>query len=240
MKRHSISREAGSAPGASTPRPSPVPDTSTGLLRSVSQGSSGERWPEFVARYRPVIEYYLDGMSRADPRLSRDLWDDIVQETFLALLTTLPEGRYDRSRGAFHSFLRGVIRNKALHALERRGIVAEPLADDNPSALSTAMDDAVADRLDALADLWRLLVDRVFAEGRFSAQGKAIFLRLVSGQSTVRELADEYGLEENAIHQLKHRVMARCREKADALRRGGADLSDLLEKLAREETGREP
>ena len=208
------SREAGSVPGASDPGRSPVPETSTGLLRNVSQGPAAERWP--------------------DPRLTRDLWDDIEQETFVALLTTLPEGRYDRAKGDFHSWLRGVLRHKAQRALERRGEIAEVPSDDAPGAPSTEEDDAVADRLAALSELWRLLVRSVFAEGRFSAQSRSIFLRLASGQSTVRGLAAEFGLEENAIYQLKKRVLTRFEEKAAALRAGGADLADLLEKLAAE------
>ena len=226
MKRKTSSREAGSAPAY------PVPETSTGLLRNVSQGPDAERWPDFVARYKPVLEYYLAGMAKADPRLSRDLWDDIEQETFVALLTTLPEGRYDRAKGGFHSFLRGVLRHKAQRALERRGEVAGVPEDDASGALSTEEEDAVADRLAALADLWQLLVRNVFSEGRFSGQSRSIFLRLASGQSTVRELAAEFGLEENAVYQLKKRVMTRFEEKAAALRAGGADLADLLEKLA--------
>ena len=132
MKRKTSSREAGSVPGASAA--SPVPETSTGLLRNVAQGPEAERWPDFVARYKPVLEYYLGGLSKADPRLTRDLWDDIEQETFVALLTTLPEGRYDRAKGDFHSWLRGVLRHKAQRALERRGEIAEVPADDAPGA----------------------------------------------------------------------------------------------------------
>ena len=63
---------------------------------------------------------------------------------------------------------------------------------------------------------------------------RSIFLRLASGQSTVRGLAAEFGLEENAIYQLKKRVLTRFEAKAAALRAGGADLADLLEKLAAE------
>ncbi len=219
--------------GGAAPR-SPVPETSTGLLRDISRGSEAERWPDFVKRYKPVLDYYLGGMAKADPRLTRDLWDDIEQETFVALLTTLPEGRYDRAKGDFHTWLRGVLRHKAQRVLERRGEIAEIPADDAPGATSTEEDDAVADRLAALSELWRLLVRSVFAEGRFSAQSRSIFMRLASGRSTVRELAAEFGLEENAIYQLKKRVLTRFEEKAAALRAGGADLADLLEKLASE------
>ena len=238
MKRHSTSREAGSAPGASPTRPSPVPATSTGLLRNVAQGPDAERWPDFVARYKPVLDYYLGGMAAADPRLTRDLWDDIEQETFVALLTTLPDGRYEREKGPFHSWLRSVLKHKAQRVLERRGVVAEIPDQDGVEALSTQESDAMADRLAALSELWRLLVRSVFAEGRFSAQSRSIFLRLAAGQSTVRELADEFGLEENAIYQLKKRILTRFEEKAAALQAGGEDLADLLEKLARENAGR--
>lgn len=240
MKRPNPSKptsEAAGGSGSAAPR-SPVPETSTGLLRDVSRGGDAERWPDFVARYKPVLDYYLGGLAKADPRLTRDLWDDIEQETFVALLTTLPEGRYDRAKGDFHSWLRGVLRHKAQRALERRGEIAEVPSDDALGAPSTEEDDAVADRLAALSELWRLLVRSVFAEGRFSAQSRSIFLRLASGQSTVRGLAAEFGLEENAIYQLKKRVLTRFEEKAAALRAGGADLADLLEKLAAEDPPR--
>ena len=92
-------------------------------------------------------------------------------------------------------------------------------------APSTAEDDAVADRLAALSDLWQLLVRNVFSEGRFSGQSRSIFLRLASGQSTVRQLAEEFGLEENAIYQLKKRIMTRFEEKAAALRAGGREIA---------------
>jgi RNA polymerase sigma factor (sigma-70 family) len=242
VKSKPSSRKNSSVSAASAPKrsASPVPDTSTGLLRSVSQGASGERWPEFVARYKPVLEYYLGGMAQADSRLTSDLWDDIEQETFIALLTTLPEGRYDKAKGGFHSFLRGILRNKALHAIERRGIVAPPVGDASPEPPSTAEADAMADRIEAMGELWKLLARSVFAEGRFSGQSKAIFLRLAAKQATVRELAAEYGLEENAIHQLNHRITKRFQEKADALRAGGADIVDLLERLAAEAGATEP
>ena len=56
----------------------------------------------------------------------------------------------------------------------------------------------------------------------------------------MRELADEFGLEKNAIYQPTKRILTRFEGKAAVLKAGGADLADLLEKLAREETGHEP
>ena len=46
--------------------------------------------------------------------------DDIIQETFTALVKILPDYQYDPEKnGAFHNFLTGVLRNKALCALDR-------------------------------------------------------------------------------------------------------------------------
>ena len=45
--------------------------------------------------------------------------DDIIQETFAALAKILPDYQYaPEKNGAFHNFLTGVLRNKALCALD--------------------------------------------------------------------------------------------------------------------------
>ena len=45
--------------------------------------------------------------------------DDIIQETFVALAKILPDYKYaPEKNGAFHNFLTGVLRNKALCALD--------------------------------------------------------------------------------------------------------------------------
>ena len=47
--------------------------------------------------------------------------EDIIQETFSALAKILPDYKYDpEKKGAFHNFLTGVLRNKALCALDSR------------------------------------------------------------------------------------------------------------------------
>ena len=91
---------------------SQVPDTSTTLLRDVAD-SSHARWSVFYSRYQPMMLSYLQDRF---PSLDAD---DIVQETFVALAKILPDYKYEPEKnGAFHNFLTGVLRNKALCALD--------------------------------------------------------------------------------------------------------------------------
>ena len=91
---------------------SQVPDTSTTLLRDVAD-SSHARWSVFYSRYQPMMRSYLKARF---PSLNAD---DIIQETFAALAKILPDYQYaPEKNGAFHNFLTGVLRNKALCALD--------------------------------------------------------------------------------------------------------------------------
>ena len=199
----------------------PVPDTSTGLLRNLAQGPDASRWTEFARLYEPVARYYLAGMRRAHPSLRPDLDDDVVQ--------AFPQGKYDRSKGAFHSFFRGVLENMARNLVKARDRVE--LSDALPERAEEAPDDDDAMR----RELLRALLGRLFASASLSGRSAAIVRRMLDGE-TVADLAREYGLTPNDIHQLAFRVRARLREMRRELeRRGGDDLVGLLEALAIEE-----
>ena len=91
-----------------------VPDASTTLLRDVAD-SQHARWAVFYTRYQPMMQAYLRARF---PSLDVD---DVIQETFAALAKLLPDYEYDpKAKGSFHNFLTGVLRNKALCALDSR------------------------------------------------------------------------------------------------------------------------
>lgn len=209
---------------------SPIPDTSTTLLRALGADADSPRWAEFVRLYVPVLRYFLFGLRKTHPSLDESLFDDIVQETLVALVTLFPEGRYDRSRGPFRDFLRGILRNKAMHQLEKRGRIASS-EEDVPAdtAPATPSDGELHE------DLWRLLVDRTFREAHYSEQSKTVFLKLISGENSIEELSRAYRLKPNAIYQLKKRILDNMKKTCLRLSRDGGDLTDLLENLIRED-----
>ena len=79
-----------------------IPTTSTTLLRDMANGSRHDRWNEFVARYRPMMEAF---MCERFPNVEAD---DIIQETLVALCKVLPSYRYaPDEKGHFHNYLTG-------------------------------------------------------------------------------------------------------------------------------------
>lgn len=221
------------------PSPGKSPETSTALLRDLATGADAVRWTEFVELYTPVLHYGLHCLRKGSmPWLSPEMFDDIVQETFVSLAKTFPAGGYRRDRARFRTFLSAILRKRAVDFLRKSHAQSlRFLPDDQlqgvldeaslPFSNPTAADNDTPERRKLRSRLWSLMVDRVFRESNFSGRSRAIFLRLVAGEST-DALASEYGLEKNAIYQLKARVMKALTAKARALTRESSDLLDIV------------
>lgn len=231
--------------------PSPngfAPDTSTALLRELATGADAARWTQFVKWYSPFLHCWLKGLKARDmPWLEPAMFDDIVQETFVSLVKIFPNGGYRRDRARFRTFLHAILRKRAVDFLRKSGNHAlrflpcdqlQGLLEASPDAFSLPLDgdDDGPERRELRSRLCSLMVERVFQESNFSGQSRAVFFRLMAGESP-DALAREYGLEKNAIYQLKHRVMKALAAKAQTLSRGAVDLLDLVFALEREQGG---
>lgn len=214
----------------------PAPDTTTTLLRALaSSGAPDAQWARFVRLYDPVCRFYLAVLRRGWTALNRDWDNDIVQETMLAIVQTLPSGKWDPGRGRFRDFLFGIVRNKAREFARREVRAAsapERLAEEMPPE-DGPCDGAEEEREALRVALWRQLVDRVFAESRMSEASKKAFLRLVEDEVPVARLSAETGMTPNAIYRLKNRMTEKLR--AAWLSSGGdpSDPADALEAIAK-------
>ena len=216
------------APPVSPAPSSPIPDTSTGLLRNLEKGSDAERWPEFERAYDPVVRRFLAIVSKIHPLINPKDCDDIVQETMLALWRLFPRRSYDRSQGRFRDFLFGVVCRVATKAtsreLQRRRREEEAVA----GAMDLAADNRADEKLRAEAEeLWKLVVDRIFAKGRWSDKAKAVFVRTERGEP-MEDVARAYGMSVNAVHQLRHRAAIRVEAELRALASPGGELAAAL------------
>jgi RNA polymerase sigma factor (sigma-70 family) len=223
------------------------PDTSTALLRELATGADAARWTQFVELYGPVLRCWLKGLKARDlPWLEPAMFDDIVQETFVSLVKVFPNGGYRRDRARFRTFLHAILRKRAVDFLRKSGNHAlrflpddrsQDALDASPDAFSLPLGGGDTPGLRELRSrLCSLMVERVFRESNFSGQSRAVFFRLMAGEST-DALAREYGLERNAIYQLKSRVMKALAAKARTLSRGAGDLLDLVFALEGEQGG---
>ena len=74
--------------------------------------------------------------------------------------------------------------------------------------------------------LWGLVQD---SQGRWSDKAKAVFVRTELGEP-IDDVAREYGMKPNAVHQLRHRASHRVDAALRELGRPGGELSDAIRK----------
>jgi len=86
--------------------------TSTTLLGRVAGRGDDAAEREFLARYEPMVRAVTRacGLTHADA-------EDVTQEVMLATVQALRQHRYDRERGRFRLFFKGIIAHKVRDAL---------------------------------------------------------------------------------------------------------------------------
>ena len=197
-------------------------DTNETLLERVKTPVAHDAWREFYKEYWAVILAYARKLG-----LNRHQADEVLQETMVALMRILPDFRYDRQKGKFRNFLLTIVHRKSLAALRRaKGVPdvsldsedpwgREALHDILPAAASRADETEAEHRWreavmeDAMA---RLAANPALGDGTYEA-----FRAYVIEGRPAPEVAAAHGLRENALYQIKSRLLRRLR--ADVTRR---------------------
>ncbi len=213
-----------------------IPTTSTTLLRDIANDSQHARWGEFVARYRPIMEAY---MRERFPSLDAD---DVIQETLIAVCAALPSYRYaPEENGYFHNYLTGILRNKALRQLhkdQRQAEITEMVGRDasiEPLVGSRVPRDrdgrAVAPRPPSgmMADdeqSWRetlveIALQQLMNDESIQSRTRQVFLRVVVNGEKPDDVAAAFGIERNAVDQIKSRMMPRLQKIVADLEKAG-------------------
>lgn len=196
-----------------------VPVTSTTLLRDVAGDAQHVRWGEFVARYRPMMAAYLH---ERFPSLDAD---DVIQETLLALIKALPSFRYvPDEKGAFHNYLTGILRHKAVRlvARESRRAAQQATYANDPTCEATA--EACASWREAM---FEVALQQYLADETVSARTRQVFARLAVNGEKPEAVAAAFGIARNAVDQIKSRARTRLRELVKALERADHVDDDL-------------
>ena len=192
-----------------------VPITSIRMLRAIAADRDSLRWNDFVRRYRPMMFSFL---AQRFPTLADDA-DDIVQETLLGLMEALPDYRYDPEElGSFHNYLTGILRNPACKALRRRvreGRSREAAEDLALADAETAPDGGGEDAWrDAVCDI---ALRQVLSDPSLQERTREIFRRVAVAGESPAAVAEAFGIERNAVDQIKNRLLRRIRQTVAAL-----------------------
>ena len=216
-----------------------IPTTSTTLLRDVASDSQHARWTEFATRYRPMMEAYL---RERFPSVDAD---DVIQETLVAVWAALPSYRYaPDEKGRFHNYLTGILRNKALRQLgasRRQEEIAEKVREGVPSdgrarspsapPSTSSTGRAVAPRppSDIMADdeqSWRetlveIALRQLLNDESIQSRTRQVFLRVAVNGEKPDDVAAAFGINRNAVDQIKNRMMPRLQKIVAALEKAG-------------------
>ena len=190
-----------------------MPETSTTLLKDIAEGDN-VRWPEFVARYRPMMFAYLKSHFPAVDA------DDMVQETLIALSNVIANYRYAPDEtGRFRNYLTGILRKKALKQCEKVAKERAAKKEFQEQAVASIADSGdSADWKDAILEIaMRQLLD----DEKIPGKSKQIFQRVAVDGAQPDEVAAAYGTSRNNIDKTKSRMMARLREIVRRLEEAG-------------------
>ncbi|MEX1094608.1 MAG: sigma-70 family RNA polymerase sigma factor [Planctomycetales bacterium] len=199
------------------------------LVERIRRGDAGA-WEECIARFEGRLLAYVDSRLR-----DRAAGEDVVQETFLGFLVSLPN--YDE-RTPLETYLFSIAAHKLTDALRRKGrrpalalANAGSSTGDEPAARSRRASTLLRSRerksreADVIGDCLRDLVARWRERGEYERMQCAELL-FVLGWSN-QAVAQRLGIDEQAVANHKQFVVMKLKQAATAARIRDFDLADM-------------
>jgi len=189
--------------------------TRRSLLARLGSGWQNADWEQFYNQYWAVILFFAQkqGLDEASAR-------DVLQETMILLMRKLPGFVYDPERGRFRNWLLTLVAGKARDAMRRAArsrtiSIHEPSSEDRPALEDTLTSDS-ARASEALEQSWMQslaeeALRRMQSDPDTKPETLAIFRSYAIDGKPVTEVAAEFGIRENAVYQIKNRLIKRLR-----------------------------
>lgn len=156
--------------------------------------------------------------------------DDVIQETLVAVWAALPSYRYaPEEKGHFHNFLTGILRNKALRQLgasRRQAEIAEKVREDVPSDGRAGAPRTPLGTMSDEEQSWRetlveIALRQLMNDESIQSRTRQVFLRVAVNGEKPDDVAAAFGIERNAVDQIKNRMMPRLQKIVADLEKAG-------------------
>ena len=164
--------------------------------------------------------------------------DDVIQETLIAASAALPSYRHaPEEKGYFHNYLTGILRNKALRQLhkdQRQAEIAEEMRRSRGDAPQYMVNDGRARSPSAPQSViqgddeqsWRetlveIALQQLMNDESIQSRTRQVFLRVAVNGEKPDDVAAAFGIERNAVDQIKKRMMPRLQKIVAALEKAG-------------------
>lgn len=183
--------------------------TSLTLLERLQQGDREDAWELFVAIYKPLIAKYLTRI-----RLSSSDVDDLIQECFAELLTSISSFKHNGQPGAFRRWLRVVVSRRAQRLFAKR--TAQPVSHERLEQMAE-LDQSFETYWDAEHN--RHVIEQLlnYIRPEFTKTTWLAFQMHVIEDLTADETALHLGCTKNVVSISKSRVLRRLRQVGKGL-----------------------
>jgi RNA polymerase sigma factor (sigma-70 family) len=190
-------------------------ETKATLLRDMKQ-LGGEAWEAFFRQYACCILRY----ARARGLQDQDA-EDVLQETMVALMRKIKSFDYDPTRGLFRNFLLGLVHSSCMNSKRRAGRRGEVLTPGNKMP-ETPVD---LPPWEVLEDCWKESIRaeafaRVMNDPSVAKRTMEIFRAYAVDRQSAAVIANRFGVKENAVYQIRNRVMQRLKKEIEFLSDG--------------------
>jgi RNA polymerase sigma-70 factor (ECF subfamily) len=197
--------------------------TDEDLLERVRQTDAHDAWQVFYNQYWNAILRYSRKLG-----LDERHGEDVLQESMVTLMRILPAFEYDRSKGKFRNFLLTIVHRKALAVMRRQRRERETFSPWEDHHDEKHQDSA--ERLQEARELRRWkesLTEAVLQDLRsdrtVDARTLEVFFAYAVNHESAPDVAARYELKENAVYQIKNRLMRKVQLRvAQLLKESGS------------------
>jgi RNA polymerase sigma-70 factor (ECF subfamily) len=200
---------------------SDTPPTRRSLLARLKRDGSNNDWEQFYRQYGAVILSFCrrQGLDDFGAR-------DVLQETMILLMRKLPAFDYDPVRGRFRNWLLTLVMGKTRDAFRRAQRVRTVSIHGHNFTDTPALDNGLVTRgsegSEAVERAWmQSLIEealaRIQTDPKTKAETFAVFQAYMIEGRAVADVSRQFGIEENAVYQIKHRMLKRLREELDEI-----------------------
>lgn len=186
------------------------------LLKRLKHDGRDVDWEDFYDMYGPVILRYARKIGLDD-----DHAVDVLQETMIILMRKMTSFEYDPKRGLFRNYLLTIVHRCALRSIRRTQRRAEVSADAEDDQGLSLLDSLAAPDDGARSEqqhLWRQSVlenaiDLISADESVKPQTLDAFVAYTVHGHPAKEVAANFGITENALYQIRNRMIGRIRRE---------------------------
>jgi RNA polymerase sigma-70 factor (ECF subfamily) len=192
--------------------------THSSLLIRLHDPEDQAAWVEFDNRYRPMIRRWCHRWFPHDT-------EDLVQEVFTRLVSSLRDFQYQPSKGRFRGYLKTVTNRLMAEMKERvRPVLAEG--------------ERVLDQEEARRDLWERLaaeydlelleIARERVRGRVAERTWSAYVETAERGRTPAEVALELGMRVGTVYQARYSVLTELRREIAILEDSGNSRGEVV------------